>query len=176
MKSLLLIFLFVISLTRLVYSSDIINNSKTLMCSSLYYITSAGFVDNYIAITGLTGIQKMFESVYVIQNNENNITMKEIDNIKSKFVNDLGKLYNENPREIYSMEMRCDAWRIIVEPIYYKYIDTGASENQIIKKIKLLPSMPDEPHKDHPRWSISKNFVDLGFKEWLKIGQVAPSE
>ena len=121
----------------------------------------------------MRGLHETFKKVYVaVEEKRLNIKftngMLYEDNLKYR--DELKKLYNKEPLQIYALEMRCDKWRAIFISHLSKTmnnISEPMSKNDLIKiklKFRSIPEMPSTPPKSDPRWARSKNLIDQSFK------------
>ena len=91
---------------------------------------------------------------------------------RSQAVNNLGKLYDSDPKSVYAVEMQCNAWREILSPHLIKKGAMTSSDKKVIESAILsAPDAPPVPPANDPRWPRSKKFMDNSFSAWTKMGR-----
>jgi TPR repeat protein len=103
------------------------------------------------------------------------ITNGEVAARKSEAMYYLSLGIDLDPGRIYSLEMRCNAWRALIAAHLEENI--GESQDPIVidAAFRTFPDVPDVPSKSDPRWNASKNLIDTTFHAWDKLGRITPT-
>ena len=150
---------------------------NALRCSAFYLIASSIGSGNKQSMKNFLRIQKVFEGIYSIHEQYKNnkvVTTGMIYKNKSMLAIQLGERYDQNPKTIYLLEMKCNAWREIMVQHFAKKINNSSAHNVIRFAYLSVPDMPNAPPANHPRWTQSKKLVDLSFSTWTKNGRITP--
>jgi hypothetical protein len=143
-------------------------------CAALYGILSFLTDNNENATTVSVTLQQVFANIFAKNLSEiedRRITIGNFLYRKSKLAEKIGKKYDENPEEIYSLEMRCNIWRIKIIP-YLMSLNEVEDQEVIRSTFLALPQMPDDIPLDDPRWETSKKLVDMSIVAWTKFGRM----
>ena len=84
----------------------------------------------------------------------------------------LGGGYDRNPHSLYKLEMRCNAWRALISNAF-SGMSRNAGKRAIMRAFRNVSPMPEVASSD-PRWSRSKQLVDMSFKAWNNLGRITP--
>jgi len=149
---------------------------NAIKCAAVYMIASALTENNKKAAKSFAGIQMYFQWVYgAIERRRigRPITNGMISRAKSSYQVQLGKQYDRNPNQVYTLEMQCNAWRALIASELSK-IDSASSQKFVERAFRNVPGMPSAPSRSDPRWSRSKALVDASFKKWTEMGRITP--
>jgi len=149
---------------------------NAIECAALYFIASSLTENNDKAAKNLGQLQEVFQAVYgatKLERTGQTITNGMISKAKSSYMVRLGKQYDRNPDQVYTREIRCDAWRAIIAVALSK-LNSRSSQADVARTIRNLPEMPSAPSRSDPRWSNSKALVDASFKKWTENGRITP--
>jgi hypothetical protein len=149
---------------------------NAIKCAAVYMIASAMTENNKKAAKHLAAIQQYFQWVYgAIERKRirRPITNGMISRAKSSYQVRLGKQYDRNPNQVYTLEMQCNAWRALMASALSK-IDSSSSQKFVERAFRNVPGMPSAPFRSDPRWSRSKVLIDASFKKWTEMGRITP--
>ena len=149
---------------------------KPIECAAVYMIASAITENNKKAANSFAAIQTYFQWVYgAIESKRigRPITNGMISRAKSSYQVQLGKQYDRNPNQVYTLEMRCNAWRELIASALSK-LNSGSSRVVVERAFRNVPGIPSAPSRSDPRWSRSKALVDAAFEKWTEMGRITP--
>jgi len=149
-----------------------------LQCSALYLIASSLTAGNKQPAEQMMFSQFLFDRAFASIEGENKnqeITNGMISKRKSVFATQLGLKYDQDPDEVYTLEMRCNAWRKQIG-IYLNANMNAAQQNvNAVQAIfRKAPNIQQSTPNNDPRWPQSKLFVDKSFTAWTKLGRITP--
>ena len=159
------------------WGTENIKNAKAenaIECAAIYMIASSMTENNKKAAKGFAAIQRYFQWVYSAIEGERigrPITNGMVSRTKSFYQVKLGKQYDRNPNPVYTLEMRCNAWRELISSALSK-LDSGSSRVVVKRAFLNVPEMPSAPSRNDPRWVRSKAFVDASFEKWTEMGRI----
>jgi hypothetical protein len=151
---------------------------KAIQCSALYLIASSLTAGNKQAAEQMMLSQFLFERVFVsIESKRLNQTFTNgiISERKSVVATQLGQKYDQNPGEVYALEMQCNAWRKQIGIHLDANMEAAQGDAKAAQAVfRKSPNIQQSPPDTDPRWSRSKSFVDDSFAAWTKLGRMTP--
>ena len=175
------IFLFV-NLEQLSANTRSVKANDAIRCAALYLIASSitkpskAMGEQSKEAKALSGLQMMFQGIFSTMEHERlnrTITNGMIREAKSKMATALGKQYEDWGWGILELEMRCNAWRIIITK-QLKALGKGASKAQIRQVFRSVSGLPPSREKTNPRWESSEELITKSFSAWCKLGRPTP--
>ncbi len=128
------------------------------------------------AAKALGSIQTIFQGVFSVTEQERlnrTITNGMIREAKSKMATALGKEIHASPWAVVDLEMRCNAWRIIITK-QLKALGKGASKARMRQVFRSVSGLPPSPERTNPRWESSEKLIEKSFIAWCKLGRPTP--
>lgn len=151
---------------------------KAIQCSALYLIASSLTTGNKQAAEQMMLSQFLFERVFGSIENERlnqTITIGIISERKSVVATQLGRKYDQNPSEVYALEMQCNAWREQIGIHMNANMEAAQGDAKAAQAVfRKAPNIQRSPPDNDPRWPRSKLFVDESFMAWTKLGRMTP--
>ena len=153
-----------------------VNADNAIQCAALYLISSSFMGRNKQAAKSIGSIQQIFQGVFsAIERKRLSqiITNEMVSKAKSAAAEALGRQYDQNPSSVYRLEMRCNAWRMIIT---HRLSGLGkeSTKRKIRNAMRTIPNMPLSTSRSDPRWSRSRDFADRSFKAWTNLGRITP--
>ena len=149
---------------------------SAIECAAMYLIASAITENNKNAAKSFASVQTYFQWIYgAIESKRigRPITNGMISRAKSFYQVQLGKQYDRNPNQVYTLEMRCNSWRELISVALSK-LNSGSSQDVAERAFRNVPGMPSAPSRSDPRWFRSKALIDASFKKWTEMGRITP--
>ncbi|MBT05549.1 MAG: hypothetical protein CMM32_01315 [Rhodospirillaceae bacterium] len=150
---------------------------NAMSCSALYFVASSLVLTEKDAANLFVSIQVMFDGVYAAfeeQRLGQPIATDMITEIKSQEVLRLGDLYEQEPNQMYALEMQCNEWRNGIFPYLVELIESDPSDTNGNAIMLNIPQIPMVPEDTNPRWDQSRYLVDSSFAKWNELGRITP--
>jgi hypothetical protein len=151
-----------------------------ITCSALNLVFSSSVPPDTAPAAALMNMQtqRAFDNAYARLEKRRlgkRITNGEVAAKKSEAMHYLSLGFDLDLGRLYSLEMRCNAWRILIAAHIEKSIGTGRDANVIDSTFRTFPDVPTTPSKNDPRWNASKKLIDNTFGAWDKMGRPTPT-
>lgn len=162
--------------------------SDAIMCAALHYI-----VGPFIRSQPLTEKQKrtnikkqrVFELLFGAhygRDNQITVTKGLVSAQKSFFAKKIGELYDANPELVYEIEIRCYEWysdiaKAIRAARARQKPSSDLSNNEILRIGFLsVGKLPVIKASAHPRWKMTKAWMDASMVTWNALDRMTPSK
>lgn len=155
------------------FANSNLKANDAMSCAAIYMIATSITANNKAAAKAFSNLQKTFIGVYSsIKGQRRQLTNGNISRAKSLQMVALGKMYDRKPRSLYRLEMRCNAWRVVISKSFAGF-SRNSGKAEIRRAFQNLAPMPVISSRD-PRWPRSKKLVDMSIAVWTKTGRMTP--